>query len=86
MKASALKTELELMMSRNLAILTKEIGKSELPHAEVAAMLRSIAANIAQAYAHRVEDEELCAKCGDPLEPTLSFLLPGGKRIHPGCF
>jgi hypothetical protein len=66
MKAQDLRMELELMMSRNLRILQSETerGSFELAHdgctalsvRDVGAMLKSIAANIAQVYAARVVD------------------------------
>jgi hypothetical protein len=67
MKAQDLRMELELMMSRNLRILQSETerGSFELAHdgctalsvRDVGAMLKSIAANIAQVYAARVVEE-----------------------------
>lgn len=63
MNARDLCMELQLMMSRNLAILEAAVqqtpaGRRVVAVEDVTVMLRSIAANVAQAYAHRVIDDQ----------------------------
>lgn len=64
MKAKDMQTELELMVSRNLKILVDDAGEASIngiryvATSDVRAMLKAIAANIAQAYAGRVHRED----------------------------
>ncbi len=90
MKAQNLKIELELMMSKNASMLERwrpPGGRTDMVQlGDVMDMLKSIAANVAQAYAHRVVAEECCARCGGSLCSELQFVLDDGQHVHPGCF
>lgn len=57
MNARDMSMELQLMMSRNLAILLDH-SPNGIREGDVRDMLRAIAGNIAQIYAHRISDNE----------------------------
>jgi hypothetical protein len=67
MKANEMMTELELIMSRNFAVLEQgarqltPAGRAVYTEQDVRDMLKAIAANVAQVYAPRVHREDCTA-------------------------